>query len=76
MHLTPNVTISSMGFDAIKSRTAAKGEKGCPSPRLTRCLSCRTSGVMSTKTRRMSFSNGMLPEIILNLNRKVWSALL
>jgi hypothetical protein len=76
VHLTPNMTISSMGFDAIKSRTGAKGERGCPSSRLTRCLSCRPSGVMSIKARRKSFSNGTLPEIILNLNRKVWSALL
>ena len=75
VHLTPNMTISSVEFDAIKSRTAAKGEKGCPSSRLTRCLSYRTSGVMSINVRRKSFSNGMLPEIILNLNRKVWSAL-
>ena len=76
VHLTPNVTISSMGFNAIKSRTAAKGAKGCPSSRLARCLSCRTSSVMSIEARGKSFSNGMLPEIILNLNRKVWSALL
>lgn len=73
-HLTVNVRVSSWGFDAIKSRTAVNEGKGCSNSRLTRCLSWRTSGVRSIEARRRSFSDGMLPEIILGLIGEPWSA--
>ena len=51
VHLILNAIFSSRGFDATKSRTAVKESKGCLNSRLARCLSLRTSGVMSVEAR-------------------------
>ena len=65
VHLRLNVVVSSRGFGAAKSRTAANNGNGRARSRLTRCLSWRTFDVRSIEISRRSFNDGMLPEMII-----------